>query len=120
MASQLANLVANPTAIPLVLLCFLGGASRLTHGRLWPAFYGFQVARAPNDASTWYIPALDLSLGTALLFEAARPWAAGLCLLLQGVGVGMRLEHGEGVAADLGLCSVAVVALLGSLPVFGA
>lgn len=100
-----------------ILATFLGAFSRLTHGRHTPAFYAYQLDRAPDDASTRLIPYVDAALGTLLLFGRTRVAAAGMCVLFQGFGVVMRVAGGKPAGKDVGLCLVATGALLGALGV---
>lgn len=100
-----------------VLTTYLGAFSRLTHGRYTPSFYAYQLDRAPDNASTRVIPYVDALLGTLLLFPRTRAVAAAVCVFMQGVGVGMRVREGRDVGKDVGLCLVALGALLGDLGV---
>ena len=98
-----------------VFTTYLGAFSRFTHGRYTPAFYAYQLDRAPDDASTRVIPFIDAALGTLLLFEKTRAVAAAVCVFFQGIGVGLRVQSGKSPVKDVGLCLVATVALLGAL-----
>ncbi|OAA59774.1 hypothetical protein SPI_05972 [Niveomyces insectorum RCEF 264] len=94
---------------------YLGAFGRLTRGRYTPAFYAYQLDRAPDDASTRFVPYVDATLGTLLLFATTRPAAAFLCACFQGIGIVLRVRDGKSAAPDLALFSAAVVAFLGSI-----
>ena len=98
-----------------VLTTYLGAFSRLTHGRYTPSFYAYQLDRAPDDSSTRIIPYVDVLLGTLLFFHRTRAIAAGVCVLMQGIGVVLRVREGKDFRKDVGLCAVALGALLGAV-----
>jgi hypothetical protein len=117
MSAILANLQSSPSVLPLLALCIVGGLNRVTRGLLLPGFYGYQLERAPEH---WINPLIDFGVAFLLVATTTRPYAAGACLALHGLGIGMRLEQGKGVVKDLGLCLLPLLALLGSLPVWHA
>ncbi|KAE8556400.1 hypothetical protein EYB25_001101 [Talaromyces marneffei] len=65
----------------LVSIVYLGAFSRFTHGRYTPAFYRYQLDRAPDNGSTRIIPVFDSIFATLVLFPKTRPgrqWICGL------------------------------------------
>ena len=90
---------------------FLAAFSRFTHGRHTPSFYRYQTERAPDDESTRYVPFVDATIGTLLLFPRTRLLAAALCTLFWGIGVYMRLKSGRPAAQDTGLALAAFLTL---------
>jgi hypothetical protein len=117
MDNILQDLRSNPSVIPLILLCYVGGLNRVVGGRLLPALHAYQQSRAPEH---WINPALDFLVGTLLLNPTTRPYTAAGCLALHGLGIGMRLEEGKGVVSDLLIALIPLLALMGSLPVWKA
>ncbi|KAK3345992.1 hypothetical protein B0T25DRAFT_583270 [Lasiosphaeria hispida] len=53
--------------LTLITLIYLGAFNRLTSGRFTPAYYRYQLDRAPNEGAARFIPVGDLALGTLLL-----------------------------------------------------
>lgn len=87
----------------LIGLSLLGAFSRLTHGRHTPAFYAYQVARAPDDGSRTarLIPCVDLTMAALLAWRPSRAAAALLGALFQFCGVISRVRQDENAAPDL-------------------
>lgn len=91
-------------------LLLLGAVSRLTHGRVsFRAFYAYQLARAPDDASTWFLPYCDLLLAGLLVYKPTRALAALLCAGFQFIGVVVRVRDDKEAAADLACVMGALV-----------
>jgi len=78
----------------LIGLTFLGAISRFTHGRYTPAFYRYQVGRAPDDASTRFIPLVDVAVGTLLCLGGTKSVGTLLCVLFQGFGIVSQVRKG--------------------------
>jgi hypothetical protein len=97
--------------LALIGLTYVGAVSRFTHGRYTPAFYRYQVERAPDDASTQYIPFVDLAVGTLLCFSSTKSFAALLCVAFQGFGIFSQLRKAGQVLPDVFMFSNALVAL---------
>jgi hypothetical protein len=92
-------------------ITLLGAFSRLTHGQYTPAFHRYQVERAPNDASTRYIPILDLVTATLLIIPTTRTVTALLAATLQGLGIAVRVKQQKPIGTDVALAgTVAYVA----------
>ena len=108
-------MLGQAAVLTAIALTYLGAFSRLTGGQYTPAFYAYQLDRAPNDASTWFLPYLDATLGTLLVYTRTRPVAAFLCVVFQGLGIASRIQAGKSAAPDVALCLVAFVALLRSV-----
>jgi hypothetical protein len=103
-------MIGTISLLAVVGLLFYGGISRLTHGRFTPAFYAYQVDRAPENASTVWIPCIDLTLGTLALLPRARPYALGGFACMCAIGVQRRLAEGKPAAADLAMLALALTA----------
>lgn len=103
----------GPLALAITLAAHTVGAfSRATHGRYTPSFYAYQVDRAPNTASTWFIPAIDLVLVALMLNKGTRTLGASLSALMQFFGVIKRVREDKDAVVDLVLLCFAVVAAL--------
>lgn len=89
------------------IICFtlttLGGFSRLTHGRYTPAYYAYQLDRAPDDESTRVIPYVDLTLAAFLAYKPTRAVAAAVCGMLQFFGIIRRVREDKNAAPDLAI-----------------
>ncbi|KAK4454278.1 hypothetical protein QBC34DRAFT_156157 [Podospora aff. communis PSN243] len=94
----------------LAALTFLGALSRFTHGRYTPAFYRYQIERAPDDASTRYIPFVDVAVGLLLSFSRTQSVGAFLCVTFQGLGIVLQLRKRGKVLPDVGMFLMAAVA----------
>ncbi|KAJ6456481.1 hypothetical protein C8R45DRAFT_1110997 [Mycena sanguinolenta] len=95
-------------------ICFLGGFSRLTAGQWTPQWYAYQLERAGNTTGTtqgWLIPALDIALGTLLLFRRTRRSAAAATTAMFSIGVYMRVAEGKGFVSDATLFGLAALVL---------
>lgn len=102
----------------LLTVTLLGGFSRLTHGRYTPAFYAYQVDRAPDDASTRLLPYLDFALAALLAFPSTRPVGAILLAGMHFIGLVLRVRDDDDdktTAPDLALCLCAVFLMLEGL-----
>lgn len=88
-------------------ITYIGAFSRFTHGRYIPAFYRYQIERAPDDESMRYIPFIDVSLATLLIFPKTRTLSALLCTFFQSIGVGMRIKDGKSPMTDIALATIA-------------
>ncbi|ROW06640.1 hypothetical protein VPNG_06729 [Cytospora leucostoma] len=101
----------------LLTVTLLGGFSRLTHGRYTPAFYAYQIDRAPDDASMRFLPYLDFTLAALLALSSTRPVGAILFAVMQFVGLVLRLREDDdkNTAPDLALCLCAVFLMLEGL-----
>ncbi|EEA27935.1 hypothetical protein TMatcc_003761 [Talaromyces marneffei ATCC 18224] len=93
----------------LVSIVYLGAFSRFTHGRYTPAFYRYQLDRAPDNGSTRIIPVFDSIFATLVLFPKTRAWTAMVCSLIQGGAIVPRLMEGKSVWGDVGLFTVTVL-----------
>lgn len=93
----------------------IGGFSRLTHGRYTPTFYAYQLDRAPNNASTWMIPYIDLFLCLLLANSGTRMLGASLSAIMQFIGIVKRVIEDKNAAVDLWLVCCAVVGSLDCL-----
>lgn len=96
-------MIENLLSVGLQAVLYLGAFSRFTHGQYTPAFYQYQLERAPDNESTKFIPFFDVLLGTTLFFPKARPWAALFCALAQGGGIFKLAGEGKDVRPDLGI-----------------
>lgn len=94
---------------------YYGGFSRFTHGQYTPAFYQYQLERAPNNADTRFIPFVDMIIGTLLLFSPTRKWVASFFALVQGAALVVRLKDGLPVAPDVALFSLSVIVIVSSM-----
>jgi len=97
-----------------VSVTYLGAFSRFTHGRYTPAFYAYQLDRAPDVESTMIVPYIDATLGTLLLFKETRVVASLVCVVFQGLGVILRFKDGKSPLPDICLCSIAMGTFLSS------
>lgn len=95
------SVISLPSLLSLIGLVLLGAFSRLTHGRHTPRFYAYQVARAPDDASTRFLPYLDLTMAALLAWRPSRTAAALLSALSQFYSVVQRVQKDENAFADL-------------------
>lgn len=99
----------------LLAVTLLGGFTRLTHGRYTPAFYAYQLDRAPDSASARIIPYVDLTLSVLLVLPGTRSLAAMLCTVLQFAGVVLRVREDKNAAPDLALSLCGVLLMLDCL-----
>ncbi|ROW01360.1 hypothetical protein VMCG_05842 [Cytospora schulzeri] len=107
-----------PGLISLLILLsvtLLGGFTRFTHGKYTPAFYAYQLDRAPDNASTKIIPYVDFTVAALLVFPSTRSAAAMLCAVLQFGGVILRVREDKNAAPDLALCLCGVLLMLDCL-----
>ena len=95
-------------------LAYVGAFSRFTDGKYTPAFYKFQLDRAPNEDSNRFVPYVDTVVGTLILIPATR--LVGLCFgaLFFGIGVAMRLRASKNPVLDIAMFATALVALWGN------
>ncbi len=113
--ATLARATGAVATYTVVAIVYLGAFSRLTHGVYTPAFYDYQLDRAPDNASTRLIPYVDAALATLALVRATRSYALFFCLAFQVMGLGLRLREGKDVAPDATLTLATVVALFASV-----
>lgn len=99
----------------VVAIIYLGAFSRLTHGAYTPAFYEYQLDRAPDNESTRLVPYVDAALATLALVRATRSYALFFCVAFQVMGLGLRLREGKDVTADFTLTLATLVALATSV-----
>ncbi|KAJ7466924.1 hypothetical protein FB451DRAFT_402077 [Mycena latifolia] len=106
---------SSPLHLPATLLLtgvsFLGAFSRFTSGQYTPAWYAFQLARAPNSAGTiqgWLIPTMDIVLGASLLSRRTRRAGAAIITVFFALGLGMRVAAKQTWGADALLLGLAV------------
>ena len=99
----------------LLSITLLGGFSRLTHGKYTPAFYAYQLDRAPDNGSTKIIPYMDFAVAALLAFSNTRAVGAMLCAVFQFIGVVMRIREDKNAASDLALCLCGVLLMLDHL-----
>ena len=88
-------------------ITYLGAFSRITHGQYTPAFHRYQVDRAPDDASTRFIPLIDFIIATLLIIPATRTVAALLFTAFQGFGVALRVKQQKPLMTDIALAATA-------------
>ncbi|KAJ6788212.1 hypothetical protein PWT90_02177 [Aphanocladium album] len=110
--TRAAGAVATHTVIAII---YLGAFSRFTHGVYTPAFYEYQLDRAPDNESTWMIPYVDTALATLALVRATRSYALFFCVAAQVMGLGLRLREGKEPGADAALLLATVAALVTSV-----
>ncbi|OAA67450.1 hypothetical protein ISF_03626 [Cordyceps fumosorosea ARSEF 2679] len=110
--TQAAGAVATHTVVAIV---YLGALSRLTHGVYTPAFYEYQLDRAPDNESTRLIPYVDAALATLALVRATRSYALFFCFAFQVMGLGLRLREGKDALLDTALAAATAVALVTSV-----
>lgn len=103
------SLIGLVSLLFLIGFTLLGAFSRLTHGRHTPGFHAYQVARAPDDASTRFMPYVDLTMAALLAWRPSRAVAALLCALFQFFGVVLRVRQDESAAPDLAGTLVALL-----------
>lgn len=99
----------------VLAMTLVGGFTRLTHGRYTPRFYAYQLDRAPDNASTWLIPYVDLTMAAMLIYHPTRSVAAMLCSLFQFYGLVMRVKEDKDTATDLACLLCAMVVCLVTL-----
>lgn len=99
----------------VIVIFYLGAFSRFTHGAYTPAFYKYQLDRAPDIESTRFVPYVDTALATLALVQATRPYSFFFCVAFQVMGLGLRLKEAKDVTPDVALLLATVVALLTSL-----
>ncbi|KAF3761359.1 hypothetical protein M406DRAFT_323833 [Cryphonectria parasitica EP155] len=94
----------------------VGGFTRLTHGRYTPSFYAYQLDRAPNDASPWFVPYIDLVFCAMMVAgPGTRMLGLSLSALTQFFGIFKRVREDKEAAVDLALVCCAIVATLDCL-----
>lgn len=104
---QIAEMIAKAALAFVVGITYLGAFSRFTHGRYTPRFHQYQVDRAPDDESTRYIPLIDLTVATLLLFPVTRTAAALLATAFQGFGILLRVKQQKPLLTDVALATTA-------------
>jgi len=108
-------MLGNFALLTLVGVTYLGALSRFTKGRYTPAFYQYQVDRAPDRDSAKIIPYIDVALGTLLLFHGTRTFSSLCCTIFQGIGVILRWRAEKSAVPDTILLVVAATVFLTSL-----
>lgn len=108
-------MIETAALIAVTSITYLGAFSRFTHGRYTPAFHRYQVDRAPDDASTRYIPVMDLTLATLLVIPSTRTAAALLATAFQGIGLAMRIKQRKPLMKDLTLAATTAFVAWSSL-----
>lgn len=106
------NFLGLVSQTALAGLVFYGGFSRFTHGQYTPAFYRYQLERAPDNVDTLIIPIMDVTVGTLILYPKTRKWGALFCALAQGSGMVMRLKDGLPVGPDLAIFLLSMTVFL--------
>jgi hypothetical protein len=101
------DMLAEAVLVGVIGITSLGAVSRWTHGRYTPALYRYQVDRAPDDETTELIPYADAALATLLVLRPTRTAAAAVCVLMQGLGIAMRVQAGKQAVTDVALASAA-------------
>ncbi|KAJ2970084.1 hypothetical protein NQ176_g8353 [Zarea fungicola] len=99
----------------VIAIIYLGAFSRFTHGAYTPAFYQYQLDRAPDVESTRLVPYIDTALATLALFKTTRPYSFLFCVAFQVMGLGLRLKEAKDVTPDVTLLLATVVALISAL-----
>jgi hypothetical protein len=100
-------MLAQVVLVGFVGIISLDAVSRWTHGRYTPALYRHQVDRAPDDETMGLIPYAHAALAMLLVLRPTRTAAAVVCVLMQGLGVAMRVQAGKQAVADVVLASAA-------------
>lgn len=103
-------MIGTISRVALISILYLGSFSRFTHGRYTPTYYKYQIDRAPDGEMMAYLPFLDSTLGTLLLFSLTRPLSAFIVVAFQGIGVLMRLHEKKPVTLDAATLLIAITA----------
>ena len=106
------NMLATALTFANIGILLLGSFSRFTHGEYTPEFYTYQISRAPDNESTWFIPYMDLVIASMLLLPNSRKSGLESAILITTLGTVMRIGQGQNIVPELGLVGLAVAALV--------
>ena len=103
MANTNRHWLQDLSVVVFASICFVGAASRLTHGQIFPRFYEYQIDHAPDDGSTQatLIPLMDIVIGLGVFWRPTRLLALALGTFFIGMGAYLQFSSGKEYFLDM-------------------